>query len=51
MIKMCLVRCNWCMNTFDESEIILTEGREEEVCPYCNEIGYLMDLDTTEAEG
>ena len=36
------VRCNHCMNEFDESEIITKE--DEEFCPFCNKSDALMDL-------
>ena len=44
-----LVRCNMCMNVFDESEIIYDGDEDEEYCPYCGEAGALMDL--TDDEG
>ena len=39
-----LVRCNQCNHIFPETEIIFNEETQEEHCPYCDEVGYLMDL-------
>lgn len=39
-----IVRCNWCMKTFDESEILYNPIDNVEACPYCHRSGYLMDL-------
>lgn len=44
-----LVRCNMCMEIFDENEIIYDGDEDEEYCPYCGEAGALMDL--TDDEG
>lgn len=39
-----IVRCNWCMHVFDESEIGYNPVDNVETCPYCHRSGYLMDL-------
>ena len=39
-----IVRCNMCMKTFDESEILYNPVDNVEACPYCHRSGYLMDL-------
>ena len=38
------VRCNNCMEVFDEKEIIYNEDLDREFCPYCGKAGCLMDL-------
>lgn len=42
------VRCNQCMNEFDEEEIIYNGDDDTEYCPHCGESGCLMDLDQGE---
>ena len=42
------VRCNNCMSTFDENYIDVNIISNEECCPICGEIGYLMDMEETE---
>lgn len=44
------VRCNWCMNTFDEKDILLNLD-DMELCPYCGKIGCLMDLKEKTSNG
>ena len=39
-----MVRCNNCMKTFHENEIIYNEREEKEFCPYCGVSGCLMDV-------
>ena len=39
------VRCNMCMNIFDEDEIVYDGETDTEFCPKCGESGCLMDLD------
>lgn len=38
------VRCNMCMNIFDENEIVYDGETDTEFCPKCGESGCLMDL-------
>ena len=38
------VRCNMCMNVFDEEKIVYDEEKDMELCPKCKNGGYLMDL-------
>lgn len=38
------IRCNNCMNVFDESNIICDEDKNEH-CPFCGKGGCLMDLE------
>lgn len=40
-----MVRCNWCMKEFHESDILYNAETEIERCPFCGKIGCLMDLD------
>lgn len=42
------VRCNNCMNEFDEDEIIYNCDDDTEYCPRCGESGCLMDIDQGE---
>lgn len=42
MIK---VRCNNCMEEFDEQKVIYDGETDTECCPYCGGIGCLMDLE------
>lgn len=42
MIK---VRCNNCMEEFDEQKVIYDGETDTEYCPYCGECGCLMDLE------
>lgn len=37
------VRCNNCEKVFLERDIVYEEDTYTELCPYCGEIGYLMD--------
>lgn len=37
------VRCNWCMEVFNEDKIVVIG--ETEFCPFCNTEGYLMDME------
>lgn len=39
------VRCNNCMNEFDENEIIYDGEENMEFCPHCGEGGCLMDME------
>ncbi len=39
------VRCNHCMEIFDEDEIIFDEKADKELCPKCNRSGGLMDME------
>ena len=39
-----MVRCNNCMKTFHENEIIYNEREDKEFCPYCGVSGCLMDI-------
>ena len=39
-----MVRCNNCMKTFHENEIIYNEKEDKELCPYCGVSGCLMDI-------
>lgn len=39
------VRCVWCENEFSEDKVLFNEETETEYCPFCGEIGCLMDLD------
>ena len=39
-----MVRCNNCMKTFHENEIIYNEREDKEFCPYCGVSGCLMDV-------
>lgn len=41
------VRCNNCMEEFDEQKIIYDGDDDMEYCPYCGECGCLMDLEDT----
>ena len=41
------VRCNQCMNIFDEDEIVYDSERDMEFCPKCGEDGCLMDFAKT----
>ena len=43
-MKKQIIRCNMCMKTFDESEILYNYVDNVEACPYCHRSGYLMDL-------
>lgn len=38
-----LVRCNWCMEIFEEETIPYDEDLQE-YCPKCKEYGFLMDM-------
>lgn len=38
------VKCTWCESVFPEGELIDAEDGWQEVCPYCHEIGCIMDL-------
>lgn len=38
------VRCNQCEAIFTEDEIFLTKD-EQEKCPKCGEVGFIMDLE------
>lgn len=38
------VRCNNCMEVFDEKEIVYDGDLDKEFCPCCGEAGCLMDL-------
>lgn len=38
------VRCNNCMEVFDEKELIYNGDEDIEFCPYCGEGGCIMDL-------
>ena len=38
------VRCNQCMNVFDEDKIVYDIETDTEYCPKCNKSGCLMDL-------
>ena len=42
------VRCNECMQIFDESEIVVDYTTDVEYCPHCNRTGCLMDLEEEE---
>lgn len=46
-----MVRCNMCMNIFDEEEIIYDSKHDIEFCPECGESGCLMDLLNDEVKG
>ena len=39
------VRCNYCMEVFEEKEIVWNEEEETEYCPKCGKEGCLMDLE------
>ena len=39
------VRCNWCGEEFNESEILYNEESDIERCPFCGDGKHLMDLD------
>lgn len=41
------VRCNNCMEVFDEKEIVYDANEDEELCPKCGIGGCLMDLPTS----
>ena len=43
-MKKQIIRCNMCMKTFDESEILYNYVDNVEACHYCHRSGYLMDL-------
>ena len=45
-----MVRCNHCMKTFHENEIIYDEVKDAEFCPHCGEAGCLMDLKNGEVK-
>ena len=38
------VRCNMCMEVFDEDKIVYDGETDTEYCPKCGDSGYLMDL-------
>lgn len=38
------VRCNMCMQVFDEEEVVYDGEMDVEFCPKCGESGCLMDL-------
>lgn len=44
------VRCNNCMEVFDERELIYDENEDMEFCPYCGKGGCIMDLGEEELE-
>ena len=49
------VRCNQCMNIFDEEQIILDSERRDygssiEKCPRCGKKGCLMDLEDSQSQ-
>ena len=37
------VRCNWCMETYDEEDIPL-DSNGDEYCSHCNKYGFIVDL-------
>lgn len=39
------VRCNQCLEIFDEEEIVYDGDEDEEYCPKCGESGCLMNID------
>lgn len=39
------VRCNNCMEIFDEKELVYNEDECMEFCPYCGKGGCIMDLE------
>ena len=45
-----MVRCNNCMKSFHENEIVYNEAEDKEYCPHCGENGCLMDLTEEETE-
>ena len=49
-MKMAKVRCNNCMEVFEERKIIYDSEEDMEFCPCCGEGGCLMDLTEEEAE-
>lgn len=38
------VRCNNCMEVFDEKELVYDGNEDMEFCPYCGDGGCIMDL-------
>lgn len=44
------VRCNMCMNVFDEEDIITDLDTDKEQCPSCGKKGYLMDLENEQQD-
>lgn len=38
------VRCNNCMEVFDEKELVYDGDEDMEFCPYCGGGGCIMDL-------
>ena len=42
------VRCNNCMEVFDEEKIVYDDEEDMEFCPECGEAGCLMDLENNE---
>lgn len=44
-MKESMVRCNNCMEVFEESKIVYDGDMDMEFCPCCGEGGCLMDLD------
>lgn len=38
------VRCNHCMEEFDEEEIVFDKKLDRELCPKCKKSGALTDL-------
>ena len=36
------VKCNWCGAHFDETEIEVNVLSDEERCPYCHVIGFMI---------
>ncbi|MBR1452534.1 MAG: hypothetical protein IJ592_03430 [Candidatus Methanomethylophilaceae archaeon] len=41
-------RCNYCLRTFPESEILVEDGTGDEYCPECLTQGFIMDLEGQE---
>lgn len=44
------VRCNNCMEEFEEKEIVYDGETDTEYCPCCGECGCLMDLEDKEGK-
>lgn len=42
------VRCNNCMEVFDEKELVYDGDEDMEFCPYCEKGGCIMDLSKDE---
>ena len=49
-MKIAKVRCNNCMEIFEERKIIYDSEEDMEFCPCCGEGGCLIDLTEEEAE-